>query len=173
MKSVIFAGILFPSFAFASANLNNHLSLGVGTQYGGLLGIKYSTTYGTDTFYIGGGLADNLDEEYGITLGWERSLNPKHSLGLLVRTKELDWEHYIYENSNLLSASPNNKSLSEFKYKGRYESYIAGSYTYFFNRYDEASLLGGISLGKSYLKTNKDGSFRDGTELKLHFGYQF
>ncbi|WP_444921655.1 hypothetical protein ACJJID_04410 [Microbulbifer sp. CnH-101-G] len=171
MKSLIFVGILFPSFAFA--NMDNHFSLGVGTQYGGLLGIKYSTINGPNTFYIGGGLADNFDEEYGISLGWERSLSPKHSLGLLVRTKELSWEHYIYENSNLLTTSPNDQTSAKFKYKGRYESYIAGSYTYFFNRYDEASLLGGVSFGKSYLKTNKDGSFRDGTELKLHFGYQF
>lgn len=165
MKNLLLICFFFP--AIASAEVNSQLGFGLGTQYGGLIGFKYSIRSDSNTFYTGFGLADSTYEEYGFTLGWEKNLAEKHAFGFLVRTKE---------SKSLTGASITDSSVTPSRkiiLKDGYESFLAGTYTYYFSRFDEPGFSIGVSAGKSYFNRNLKDGFSDDIEYGAHFGYQF
>lgn len=177
MKQLALLGALLPSLAMA--DIDTSFGLGLGTQYGGFAGIKYSAGINTHKFYVGAGFA-NLprahDDEYGLTLGWEKALFDRHSLGLAIRTKKDDIPGGFYPD-------PTSDQPTLVPYKDTYRSFIAATYTFYFNSYDEAGFLTGLSVGKTYRHNSvtdhpeyflepREG-FDSGVEYGLYFGYQF
>ncbi|MFC6979124.1 hypothetical protein ACFQH7_10090 [Microbulbifer taiwanensis] len=152
------------------ADVDSQFGLGLGTQYGGLAGIKYSATMDNDKIYLGAGLASPSSDRniaYGISIGWEKALTDKHALGLAVRTKKREGGGYrSYWDSD---ATP----PTHIHAKKRYESFVAATYTYYFNNAYEAGFLTGLSAGKTYMNTNVKKEFESGMEYGLYFGYQF
>lgn len=151
------------------ADVETHFGVGVGTQYGGGPGLKYSLGNTTNKFYVGAGRTDFFRggvEEYGVTLGWEKSLTKKHSLGMAVRTRTLlgGGSYQIDSDSGQPVYSP---------VKDGYEAFAAGTYTYYFKDAQESGFLTGLSLGKSYRRNNVQSEFKSGMEYGLFFGYQF
>ncbi|WKD49405.1 hypothetical protein [Microbulbifer spongiae] len=166
MKNLFLIFFFFP--AIALAEVDSQLGFGLGTQYGGFVGFKYSIRSDSNTFYAGLGLADPTDEEYGFTLGWEKNLAEKHAFGFLVRTKESkSFTGVVYLSDP--SVTPSRKIIL----KDGYESFFAGTYTYYFNRFDEPGFSIGVSAGKSYFNRNLKDGFGDDIEYGAHFGYQF
>lgn len=162
-RMAIFCSIL-PTLAVA--NVEHQVGIGLGTQYGGLAGIKYSIKADTDKVFMGIGFADRTDEEYGITLGWEKALTEKHALGLAIRTKSRQG------GGNYLT-DPYTTPPTYTPVKDGYESFIAGTYTYYFRSSSDAGFLTGLSVGRSYIHNNVRDEFLSGMEYGLHFGYQF
>ncbi|WP_288130279.1 hypothetical protein [Microbulbifer sp.] len=156
---------LFP--AWASAAFDSQFGLGTGTQYGGAVGMKYSLNGENNKFYIGAGRSDFFegDEDYGLSLGWENALTNKHSLGLGIRTKTRPVGGYYLTGT---AEQPRRKEL-----KKRYESFVAGTYTYYFTSNNEPGFLTGLSVGKTYQETNITSGFKSGIEYGAFLGYQF
>lgn len=167
MKKLAILCAALPSLA--AADVDSQLGLGLGTQYGGFAGFKYSVNLDANKVYVGAGLAGptgDRDHEYGITVGWERALTERHALGLFVRTKKRESGDGVFLDYSTTppTISPMNK---------RYESFIGGSYTYYFTGSGEPGFLTGLSAGKTYKNTNIKSEFESGIEYGLHFGYQF
>ncbi|SDJ54480.1 hypothetical protein [Microbulbifer yueqingensis] len=163
MKIIAAVCALLPSLAMAATD--SQFGLGLGTQYGGLAGFKYSVDLGSSKLYAGAGLAgqgtSSMGREYGFSLGWEAALTDRHALGLVVRTKRPQ------DNEVALSPAPYGR------YKVRYESFIGPSYTYYFRGSDQEGFLTGFTAGKSYLSSNRDQEFKSGLDYGFHLGYQF
>jgi|GEM_PF-660617 len=164
--AVIFA--LFPVCALA--DMDSQYGLGLGTQYGGVAGLKYSLSGESNKFYVGAGRADffhtDEPEEYGLTLGWERALNEKHALGLALRTQTSDGEGYYYPAGYF--------GLEErTRREDGYEAGLFGTYTYYFSGTHQSGFVAGANIGKLYRKDNVASYFRSGTFTGVHFGYQF
>lgn len=164
-KLVVFCAIL-PSFAMADTD--TQLGLGMGTQYGGFAGVKYSANMDTNKFYVGAGLSDvpHGTYRYGLTLGWETALTDKHALGIAVRTKELDGG-----GNYIIGSYPDN--FTTVPVKDGYESFIGATYTYYFNKSIESGFLTGLSAGKTYRHNNVQNELRSGMDYGVYFGYQF
>lgn len=162
MKKWIATLAILPSLALG--NTDSQFGIGLGTQYGGLAGFKFSLDLDSSKFYAGAGLAGtggSKGEEYGFSLGWEKSLNNKHALGLIARTKRPK------DNDFSWPVAPNGV------YKIRYESFIGVNYTYYLKDADESGFLTGFTAGKSYLNSNYEQEFESGMDYGFHFGYQF
>ncbi|MCA0892258.1 hypothetical protein [Microbulbifer agarilyticus] len=171
MKQLFLIILLLPITALAdtSSQFDTQFGLGLGTQYGGVAGLKYSIRGNSNSFYIGAGRADFFksdDERYGLTLGWEKSLSEHHAIGVAVRTRTdpLDGA-YI---ATTIDGQP-----AYMEAKGRYESFLAGTYTYHFKPSSEPGFLTGVSIGKTYSASNYRNEFLSGLDYGMHFGYQF
>lgn len=166
MKKLAVLCAIIPSMAMADTD--TQFGLGLGTQYGGFAGIKYSLSMDTNKVYVGAGLAGYTsgDDQYGITLGWEKALTDNHTLGLAVRTKKQE-----SGSGYFVDGSTTPPSLVPMK--KRYESFIAATYTYYFGKSTEAGFLTGLSAGKTYKNTNVEQEFKSGMEYGVYFGYQF
>ena len=167
-KLALAIGLVFLP-ALAQADVDSQFGLGLGTQYGGVAGFKYSLGNTSNKFYVGAGRADFFHgdkEEYGLTLGWEKALTEKHSLGVALRTRTLQG------GGNYLIDSNNGQPVYA-EVKDGYESFAAGTYTYYFNNSQETGFLTGLSAGKSYRRNNVRSDFRSGMEYGVFFGYQF
>lgn len=163
MKILAAICTLIPALAFAATD--TQFGLGLGTQYGGLAGFKFSIDLDSSKLYAGAGLGgqgtSSTGEEYGFSLGWEKALTNQHALGIVVRTKRPQ------DNELALSPAPYGT------YKIRYESFIGANYTYYFRDADTSGFLTGLTVGKSYLSTNREQVFESGMDYGFHFGYQF
>ncbi|WP_323844701.1 hypothetical protein [Microbulbifer magnicolonia] len=167
MRTVVVLCAILPSLAMA--DVDSQFGLGLGTQYGGFAGFKYSMSLNTNKIYVGAGLAGptgDRDDVYGVTLGWEKAITDKHALGLFVRTKKRENGDGVYLDYS--TSPPDIVSMNK-----RYESFIGGSYTYYFGKSSEAGFLTGLSAGKTYENTNVKKEFESGIQYGLHFGYQF
>lgn len=168
MKTLAVIFLLIPTLALA--DMDSQFSLGLGTQYGGAAGLKYSLSGESDKFYIGAGRADffdrNYGERYGITLGWERLLSDNHAIGIAVRTRT-DPRDGAYITQTV------DGQTERREFKSRYDSFIAGTYTYYLNSATEAGFLTGVSVGATYYKSNVRSSFRSDPDFGVFFGYQF
>lgn len=166
MKVLLIFFALLP--ACALAQVDSQFGLGIGTQYGGALGLKYSLNLDSDKLYIGAGRADLFDEEerYGVTLGWENLLNDHHALGIAVRTRTKPDRHGNYVIND-------NGQPEVIGVKDGYETFVAGTYTYYFDSPKDADFLTGVSVGKEYRHDNVVSEFRSGVNYGVFFGYQF
>lgn len=166
LLAVLFA--LFPVCALAQ--MNSQFGMGLGTQYGGVAGLKYSLSGESDKFYVGAGRADFFHsddpEEYGLTLGWERALNEKHALGLALRTKTWDAEGLYYPAGYYGLDTLTRK-------KDGYEYGMLGTYSYYFSGTHQSGFVAGANIGKLYRKDNVASYFRNGAFIGAHLGYQF
>lgn len=167
MKKLAVLCAIIPSMAMADTN--TQLGLGLGTQYGGFAGIKYSANLDKNTFYVGAGFSKppHDNDQYGVTLGWERTLTDKQALGFAARTRK-----WSTEGANFIIGSyPDN--FTTVAGKDGYESFIAATYTYYFTRSSEPGFLTGLSAGKTYQNNNVISKFQSGMEYGVYFGYQF
>ncbi|WP_250461073.1 hypothetical protein [Microbulbifer litoralis] len=162
MKKIAAILAILPSLALSDTG--PQFGVGLGTQYGGLAGFKFSLNMDSSKVYAGAGLAEtggSLGNEYGFSVGWEKELNDNHALGLVARTKRPE------DNEVTWSPAPGGV------YKIRYESFIGVNYTYYFNGTDEHGFLTGLTAGKSYINSNYEQEFQSGMDYGVHFGYQF
>lgn len=166
MKALLVLIALLP--ACALAQVDSQFGLGIGTQYGGALGLKYSLNLDSSKLYIGAGRADFFDEneKYGVTLGWENLLNDHHALGIAVRTRTMPGGgNYV-----LIDDLGQSQSVGV---KDGYEAFVNGTYTYYFDSPKDAGFLTGVSIGKEYRRDNVVSEFKSGIGYGVFFGYQF
>lgn len=164
MKKLALLSALLPSLAIA--DVDTSFGLGLGTQYGGLAGFKFSVTLDNNSLYAGAGLATHPDRGAGVTLGWERALHDKHSVGVALRTRETWDARYRFHPET-------GTRLLDYDDDGAFESRLSGTYTYYFSGTGQAGFLTGLSAGKTYRHTDWSDGFRSGMEYGFHFGYQF
>ncbi|HEY8568994.1 hypothetical protein [Microbulbifer sp.] len=168
MKLLVAIFALFPVCAFATTD--SQFGVGLGTRYGGILGLNYSLSGELDKFYIGAGRADlfrkDEPESYGLTLGWERAMNENHALGFAFRTRTINGEGLYYPAGYFGLEESTEK-------KDGYETSLFGTYTYYFSGTNQSGFLTGANIGKSYYKDNVRSDYKDGVAIGLHFGYQF
>ena len=171
MKKIFIAALLAPTTALADfgEQFDSKFGVGLGTQFGGVAGFNYSLRNNANNFYIGAGRADFFEgdnERYGLTLGWEKLLSDRHSIGVAVRTRTnpLDGAY--------IATTPGDPT-TYMEAKGRYESFFAGTYTYHFKPSSEPGFLTGVSVGKTYENSNYRSGFNSGLDFGMYFGYQF
>lgn len=167
MKKLAILCSVVPTLAMA--DIDSQFGLGLGTQYGGFAGIKYSANLDSNKFYVGAGFSKppHDNDEYGVTLGWERALTDKQAVGFAARTRKLSTGGGNY----IIGSYPDD--FTTVVGKDGYESFIAATYTYYFTKPTESGFLTGLSAGKTYRKNNVVSEFRSGMEYGVYFGYQF
>ncbi|WP_299599447.1 hypothetical protein [uncultured Microbulbifer sp.] len=157
--------VLFGVFLSMSVSASNQsfFEVGVGSQFGGLLGAKYAVAAGENRYFLGAGVSDfrgTSGREYGVSLGWERALSRKHSLGAFVLTKNYD----VYTPTTFSQEA----GLQPGTLESVVSNYIAGSYTFYFNGSDSQSVVAGASIGKKYIHSD----FNTGLKSEMTFGFQ-
>ncbi|WP_237065511.1 hypothetical protein [Microbulbifer guangxiensis] len=164
MKKLALISALLPCLAMA--DVDTSFGLGLGTQYGGLAGFKFSVNLDNNSLYAGAGLASHPDSRAGLTLGWERAMFEKHSFGLAFRIRETwDAQYRLQPETGT--------RVFDYDDDGSFESRLSGTYTYYFTGAGQAGFLTGLSAGKTYRHTDWNGGFRSGMEYGFHLGYQF
>lgn len=170
MKKLFLTGVfLLP--AFASAQVTNQFGLGLGSQYGGLAGLKYTLGTESNRFSVGAGVRDShrdRDDLYGIAFGWEKLLGQHHTLGAFVRTKRDQDVNLIVD----MEQGPNGPVYTTVP-DDLYQHFIGASYTYYFRPASESGFLGGINLGKTYQYSDSRRNWQDGVDVSIQLGYQF
>lgn len=167
MRKVIVLFAVFSSMS-VSTNAESFIEGGVGSQFGGFLGAKYSVTTGSNRYFLGAGVSDfegASGREYGVSIGWENALSRKHSLGVFVLTEDYD----VYTPATFSQEA----GLQPGTLESVTSNYIAGSYTFYFSGNDRAGVLAGASLGKKYIHSDFDNGFESGMTVGFQLGYQF
>ena len=166
MKNLALLFILFSPVTFALDN--SQIGLGLGTQFGGGIGVNYSLSSDSGKYYLGAGRSDAFlgNESYGVTIGWEKAINQKHAWGIALRTRTGNGGSYYQFDSQ-------NNEVREIEVSRGYRTFLAGTYTYYFRESTSPGFLTGISVGREYRKNNLISDLRPGFLYEISFGYQF
>ncbi|MFI2810687.1 hypothetical protein [Microbulbifer sp. JSM ZJ756] len=169
MKKILFLLCLMPGLTVAK--VDTHFGLGLGTQYGGLAGFKFTLGNAGDRFSAGAGIANSdwdTEDAYGIALAWERLMTDQHALGAFVRTSHRDLNHVAITRYDAIQDTLVIERAGTF-----YETFVGGSYTYYFDSAKNSGLSAGINIGKEYTHSDSYQEFENGITWGLQIGYQF
>ena len=166
MKKLLLLLILFSPATFA---LNNsQIGLGLGTQFGGGLGVNYALNSDLGKYYLGAGRTDAFlgNESYGVTIGWEKAITQKHAWGIALRTRTGNGGSYYQFDYQA-------NEVTRFDVSDGYRAFLAGTYTYYFQESTSPGFLTGLSIGREYRKNNLISELKPGFVSEISFGYQF